>query len=64
MRPLILRECDFLVSIPMLGKVESLNVGAAAAVFFYELLRQSRNLKPPQWVDRRIFNDLEAGLLT
>ena len=46
MRPLILRECDFLVSIPMLGKVESLNVGAAAAVFFYELLRQSRNLKP------------------
>ena len=47
MRSLILRECDFLVSIPMLGKVESLNVGAAAAVFFYELLRQSRNLKPP-----------------
>jgi len=46
MRPLILHECDFLVSIPMLGKVESLNVGAAAAVFFYELLRQSRNLKP------------------
>ena len=47
MRSLILRECDFLVSIPMLGKVESLNVGAAAAVFFYELLRQSRNLKLP-----------------
>ena len=46
MCPLILHECDFLVSIPMLGKVESLNVGAAAAVFFYELLRQSRNLKP------------------
>lgn len=46
MRPLILHECDFLVSIPMLGKVESLNVGAAAAVFFYELLRQSRDLKP------------------
>jgi 23S rRNA (guanosine2251-2'-O)-methyltransferase len=44
MRPLILRECDFLVSIPMLGKVESLNVGAAAAVFFYELLRQRLNL--------------------
>jgi 23S rRNA (guanosine2251-2'-O)-methyltransferase len=37
------QECDFLVSIPMLGKVESLNVAAAGAVFLYELLRQSRN---------------------
>lgn len=47
MRPLILHECDFLVSIPMLGKVGSLNVGAAAAVFFYELLRQRRSLSRP-----------------
>jgi 23S rRNA (guanosine2251-2'-O)-methyltransferase len=44
MRPIILRECDFLVSIPMLGKVASLNVGAAAAIFFYEMLRQKLNL--------------------
>lgn len=42
MRPLIRQECDFLVSIPMLGKVASLNVSVAAAVFFYELLRQRR----------------------
>jgi 23S rRNA (guanosine2251-2'-O)-methyltransferase len=42
-RPVILRECDFLVSIPMRGKVASLNVGAAGAVFLYELLRQRRN---------------------
>lgn len=46
-RPIILRECDFLVSIPMLGKVASLNVGAAAAVFLYELLRQQRSLSRP-----------------
>lgn len=39
-RPLIRRECDFLVSLPMRGKVESLNVAVAAGVFFYELLRQ------------------------
>lgn len=42
LRPLISRDCDFLVSIPMLGKIESLNVAVAGAVFFYELLRQSR----------------------
>lgn len=41
-RPINLRECDFAVSIPMMGKVESLNVGVAGAVFLYELFRQSR----------------------
>lgn len=41
-RPINLRECDFTLSIPMLGKVASLNVSVAAAVFLYELLRQSR----------------------
>lgn len=41
-RRIHLQECDFLVSIPMLGKVESLNVAAAGAVFLYEILRQSR----------------------
>jgi len=44
-RPVILRECDFLVSIPMLGKVASLNVGVAGAVFLYEVLRKRRNAK-------------------
>jgi 23S rRNA (guanosine2251-2'-O)-methyltransferase len=43
-RPVILRECDFLVSIPMRGKVSSLNVSVAGAVLLYELLRQRRTL--------------------
>jgi 23S rRNA (guanosine2251-2'-O)-methyltransferase len=43
-RPLILRECDYRVSIPMLGKVSSLNVAVAGAVFLYEILRQKRSI--------------------
>ena len=44
-RPINLRECDFSVSIPMLGAVSSLNVSVAGAVFLYELLRQTRALE-------------------
>lgn len=36
----VLRICDKKVSIPMLGKIESLNVSAAAAVLMYEVVRQ------------------------
>jgi 23S rRNA (guanosine2251-2'-O)-methyltransferase len=43
-RPVNLRECDFAVSIPMLGKITSLNVAVAGAVFLYELLRQDRSV--------------------
>jgi 23S rRNA (guanosine2251-2'-O)-methyltransferase len=43
-RPLILRECDYRVSIPMLGKISSLNVAVAGAVFLYEILRQKRSI--------------------
>lgn len=37
---LVARKCDFLVSIPMLGKVPSLNVSVAAGVVLYEVIRQ------------------------
>ncbi len=39
---LVKRKCDFLVSIPMLGQVPSLNVSVAAAVVLYEVVRQRR----------------------
>ena len=44
LRPVTLRECDFVVSIPMCGRIASLNVGVAGAVFLYELVRQRRNI--------------------
>ena len=37
---LVREKCDFLVRIPMAGKVASLNVATAAAVIFYEVVRQ------------------------
>jgi 23S rRNA (guanosine2251-2'-O)-methyltransferase len=39
---LVKKKCDFLVSIPMLGKVPSLNVSVAAGVVLYEVVRQRR----------------------
>jgi 23S rRNA (guanosine2251-2'-O)-methyltransferase len=41
-RPLVLRNCDFHVEIPMSGQVASLNVGAAGAMLLYEIVRQRR----------------------
>jgi 23S rRNA (guanosine2251-2'-O)-methyltransferase len=37
---LVRKKCDFLVSIPMLGQVPSLNVSVAAGVVLYEVVRQ------------------------
>jgi 23S rRNA (guanosine2251-2'-O)-methyltransferase len=39
---LVRKHCDFLVSIPMLGKVPSLNVSVAGAIVLYEIVRQRR----------------------
>jgi 23S rRNA (guanosine2251-2'-O)-methyltransferase len=38
--PLVARECDYLVAIPLEGKLGSLNASVAAAVLLYETLRQ------------------------
>lgn len=39
---LVRRECDYLVHIPMCGRVDSLNASVAAAVLLYEAVRQRR----------------------
>jgi 23S rRNA (guanosine2251-2'-O)-methyltransferase len=43
---LVRKKCDFLISIPMLGKVPSLNVSVAAGVVLYEIVRQRQNKAP------------------
>jgi len=39
-RPLIRKNCDFLVSIPLTGEIDSLNVSVAAGIIVYEILRK------------------------
>ncbi len=39
---LVRKKCDYLVSIPMMGRVPSLNVSVAGAIVMYEVARQRR----------------------
>ena len=41
-RPLLKKSCDITLSIPMKGKLESLNVASASTAVFYENLRQKK----------------------
>jgi 23S rRNA (guanosine2251-2'-O)-methyltransferase len=40
LRALVRKTCDRVLSIPQMGRVNSLNVAAAAAVFLFEVVRQ------------------------
>jgi 23S rRNA (guanosine2251-2'-O)-methyltransferase len=40
LRPRVAAACDDVVSLPLRGRIESLNVSATAAVFLYEILQQ------------------------
>jgi 23S rRNA (guanosine2251-2'-O)-methyltransferase len=40
LRPLVRRACDGIVSIPLYGRIESLNVSVATALLVYEARRQ------------------------
>ena len=40
MSSLVRKSCDFLVKIPMIGEIQSLNASVAAGVTLFEILRQ------------------------
>ena len=40
LRPLVKKECDFILSLPMKGDVNSLNASVAGGIAMYEVLRQ------------------------
>ena len=42
MSRLVRQSCDFLVKIPMVGEIESLNASVAAGILLYEAVRQRR----------------------
>ncbi len=43
MRRLVKEKCDFLIKLPMIGHVDSLNASVAAGILIYEVLRQKLN---------------------
>lgn len=43
MSSLIQKKCDFMIKLPMMGKINSLNASVAAGIFMYEVLRQRRD---------------------
>lgn len=42
---LVKEKCDFLMKLPMMGKITSLNASVAGGIFMYEILRQKLNAK-------------------
>jgi 23S rRNA (guanosine2251-2'-O)-methyltransferase len=40
LRPLVRKHCDFILSVPQVGPIGSLNASVAAAVIMYEAFRQ------------------------
>ncbi|MGN0691334.1 MAG: TrmH family RNA methyltransferase, partial [Oscillospiraceae bacterium] len=38
-------KCDYLLSLPMNGKITSLNASVAAGIFMYEAVRQRNAVK-------------------
>ena len=42
--PLVRKNCDMLIHIPMSGKISSLNASAAASILLYEAVRQRLNM--------------------
>ncbi len=44
-RRLVKEHCDYLVSLPLMGQISSLNVSVVAGTLLYEVLRQRRGIR-------------------
>ena len=42
LRPVVKKQCDELVSIPMIGPIDSMNASVAAGILYFEVVRQRR----------------------
>ncbi len=42
LRPLISQKCDRVLSLPLAGRINSLNIASAASIFIYEVVRQRK----------------------
>ncbi len=47
LRPVVRRQCDFLISLPMQGRVNSLNLSVAAGVLLYQVVLQRSRANTP-----------------
>jgi len=45
-RRLVREHCDYILSLPLMGKISSLNVSVAGGVLLYEVLRQRIGVRP------------------
>ena len=63
-RPLLKKNCDFILSIPMVTSMNSLNASAAGAVVFYEALRQKLKKTDEQKAhpETKICNQLDLNM--
>lgn len=48
MRPLVKKNCDFIIKIRQAGKLDSLNVSNAAAIVFYQVMLQNKQGQNPK----------------
>ena len=47
LRPLVKGKCDFLITMPMAGRIDSLNVSVAGGILMYEIMRNKCSCVSP-----------------
>jgi 23S rRNA (guanosine2251-2'-O)-methyltransferase len=57
LRRLVRGRCDALVSIPLRGHIESLNVSVAAGIILYEAVRQRTARRPEAYSENQVMGD-------